>query len=322
MTTRRDFLTFTGASLLAATTRSAHAESYPSRPVTMVVPFSPGGGTDSTIRLLAERFGKLAGQPMIVENRPGGGSMVALNLTRQQKPDGYTLCVMTRSQFVTYWMNGGGGSPNPLEDFDFVCATHGSIFGMLCRAGAPWTSLTALVADAKKRSSPLTVGTIGAGTIHHLTALEFGRVAGIDIVHVPYKGEADSNLALIGEHIDLAVSSGSFIPFVTSGKLRVLGLAQADRLQRYPTWPTFLEQGYPVVMKNTVGIGGPKGMDPQTTKTLADILRRITEDPEFIAGLERLYQPVGFIAPEPYNKLMRSDFQVARQVVDQYKLRF
>ena len=195
---RRALLKTAGAVAWLGAGRSFAAESYPTRAVTMVVPFSPGGATDSTVRVIAEHFRALTGQAMLVENRPGGGSVVALNHLKQRKPDGYTLGVMSRGQFVTYWMQNAGAGLDPLGDFTFICATHGSIFGLLARADAPWASLNDLVRDAKARPAPLTVGAIGAGSVHHLVALEFARLAGIQIVHIPFKGEAESNAALLG----------------------------------------------------------------------------------------------------------------------------
>lgn len=318
---RRALLKAAGASTWLGAARTFAAETYPSHTVTMVVPFSPGGATDSTVRIIAEHFRGLTGQPMLVENRPGGGSMVALNHLKQRKPDGYTLGIMSRGQFVTYWMQNAGAGLDPLGDFTFICATHGSIFGLLARADAPWRSLKDLVSDAKARSAPLTVGAIGAGSVHHLVALEFARLAGIQIVHIPFKGEAESNSALLGGQIDLAVSSGSFIPFVHGGKLRVLAVAERNRLARYAEWPTFAEQGYAVVVHNTVGIGGPKGMAPQTVAAIDGIFQRLMQAPDLVASLAQIYQSPSYLGTDAYVQLMRNEFVDARRLVDQYKLK-
>ncbi len=317
---RRAFLKTSGA-MTGVATLPALAQSYPSRPVTIVVPFPAGGGTDATIRILAEGFQKQTGRSMLVENRPGGGTLIALNYLAQQKPDGYTLGVMTRAQFATYWVANASNAVHPLNDITFIAATHGSIFGLLVRADGPHKSLADVVAAAKANPGKLSVGNIGIGTTHHLTALEFAREAGIELNHIPYKGEAESTASLIGGHIDLAVSSGTFIPHVESGRLRVLALALPARLSKYPQWPTFTEQGFPVQMETSVGIGGPKGMDPSVVRYLADALRRITQAPEVVAGLERLYQPVQYIDTDTYNRGVQQRYQLERELVERYNLR-
>lgn len=298
--------------LLAAASVAQADPKYPERPVTLVVPFSAGGGTDATMRAFAKAFQEVTGQPMSVENRPGGGTLIALNHLKSKPADGYTLGTMTSAQFTAFWLNDGKGAVHPLNDIDYVAGTHGSIFGLLARADAPFSNLEELVKHAKANpDKPLSFGSIGNGTTHHLMGLELARVAGIPAQHISFKGEADSNTAAIGGHIDVTASSGSFVPFVEGNRLKVLGLATTERLAKYPQWKTMREQGYNVVMSTQVGIGAPKGIAPALAKRIEGIVREITKNPEFNATLQRLYQPVQFVDQASYRSVVaeQSDYQ-------------
>jgi tripartite-type tricarboxylate transporter receptor subunit TctC len=318
---KRDFLKLLGAAAGMPALAFAQDVDYPTRPVTMIVPFPPGGASDATFRALADAFSRITGQPMTVENRPGGGTLVALANLKQQKPDGHSLGFMSRAQFATFWVNGGKGNVHPLDDFTFISAINGSIFALVTRADSPLKSLADVIAAAKANPGKLSVGNIGPGTTHHLTALEFARLAGIDMIYPPFKGEADSNNAALGGHIDMAVSSGSVMPLIEAGRMRVLGLALDQRLPAYPNLPTFVEQGFPVLMDTTVGVGGPRGMDPRVVAKLNGIFRQITRDPAFVATLNKLYQPVKYMETDAYNKLVRERMDSERQLVERHNLK-
>jgi tripartite-type tricarboxylate transporter receptor subunit TctC len=290
---------------------------YPSRPVTLVVPFPPGGAVDATMRIIGTHFQRVTGQPLVLENKPGGGSLVAINYLKQQKPDGYTLGVMTRGQFASYWIAGAKNPAHPLNDFTFISATHGSVFLLLAGPGSPYGSLAAVVAAARANPGKVTLG--WSGHTHHLTALEFSRLANIELLQVPYKGESESNNALLAGQIDLGVSSGTAISLVEAGKLRVLGVAIEERLARVPG-PTFVEQGFPLVMDTTVGIGAPRDMDPGTVAKLDSIFREMVQHPGFVASMATLHQPVKYRNSSDYAKDVRARFEEERALVERYKL--
>jgi tripartite-type tricarboxylate transporter receptor subunit TctC len=319
---KRHFLKVLGAAAaVPARSIAQHELDYPTRPVTMIVPFTAGGASDATFRALAEGFTRVTGQPMTVENRPGGGSLVMVNHLKQQKPDGYTLGFMSRAQFASYWVLDGKNAAHPLDDFTFVSAINGSVFALVTRAESPYKTLADVVAAAKANPGKLSVGNIGPGTTHHLTALEFARIAGIDLIYPPFKGESDSNNAALGGHIDMAVSSGSVMPLVEAGRMRVLALATDQRLPNFPNLPTFADQGFPVTMDTTVGVGGPKGMDPRIVAKLDGVFRQITRDPAFNASLSKLYQPVKYMDTASYNRLVRERMQSEKVLVERYNLK-
>ena len=317
---RQATLACLGALTMAATGRAAADSNYPSRPVTLIVPFPAGGGTDATLRIVARHFQEITGQPMQVENRPGGGTLVALAYLKNQKPDGYTLGTMTRAQHVTYWRENGKVPVHPLEDLTYISGTHGSIFGMVVRADSPFNSLEDLVRHARANPGKLSFGNIGVGTTHHLVALEFARQAGLEVIHASFKGEAESNTAAMGGHLDVSVSSGAFIPQVEGGKMKVLGLALDKRLAAYPNWKTMREQGYDVLMDTSVGIGGPKGMSDAVVNRLDAVFRKMTADPKFEAGLMRVYQPVQYTSTAEYRKAQQLQFQKEKALIAEYQL--
>lgn len=300
-----------GLSALVGSSALATTQAYPAKPVTLIVPFSAGGGTDATMRVIANYFQGVTGQPMVIENKPGAGTLIAMNYLKGQKPDGYTLGVMTRAPYAEYWRKDRKLPFHPIEDFSFISGTHGSIFAMVVKQDSPFKNLGDIVEFAKKNPGKLSFGNIGSGTTHNVAALEFAARADIDVIHVAFKGEADSNSAVLGGHVDVGVSSGVFIPQVQAGRMRVLAIARNQRLPEYKDWPTFNEQGFDIRLDTMVGIGGPQGMDPIVVKKIDSIFKRITADPKFHESLAKLYQPVAYIPHEKYlseqKRLMESE---------------
>lgn len=319
---KKQFFSLMGVCLVAYSGLIQADPKYPERPVNLVVSFPAGGGTDATMRAFAKAFQEVTGQPMTVENKPGGGSMIALGYLKTKQPDGYTLGTMTTAPFTQYWLNGGKGVVHPLNDFDYLAGTHGSVFGLLARDDAPFNNLEELVNYAKKNPDKnLNFGSIGLGGAHHLAALEVTKISGIKSQHVTYKGEAEVATALMGGHIDLGTISGSFVPFVESKKLKVIGLATAERLPKYPKWKTYREQGFDVVLSTQVGIGAPKGVSPEITRRIEKIVEEVTKNPEFIATVQKLHQPIQFLNHESYRKVAAEQFEQGKDSVQKHGLK-
>ena len=309
------------AALASAVALAAQAQPFPSKPVTLYVTFPAGGVTDITMRTLAEHFRKLTGQNMVIENRPGGGSTVALNALRQQKPDGYTLSVMGRGAMTTYWVQDGRIGFNPVEDLTYVSGIAGSYFALVARADQPYNTLAELVKFAKANPGKLTFGTIGHGQFTHQPMVEFMQLAGIEMRHVPFKGDPDTLNNVAGGPLELAVAGGAFQQYVDSGKVKMIAFLTDKRVPRFPKVPTFAEAGYPVRAHVVVGIGGPKGMDPEVVKFLDGTFKRITEDPEFRAALDKIHQTTQYIPAPEFYAWARKQFLVEKEVVERFGLR-
>jgi tripartite-type tricarboxylate transporter receptor subunit TctC len=209
----------------------ARAEDYPTRNVTVLVPFAPGGGTDLLARAWAQILEKKYGKSFIIENRPGGGTTLAATVTANAKPDGYTLMSMNPTIFKQL-------SYEPLKTLVPVSLVAGVPFVLTVNPALPVHSVADLVTLAKKRSAegkPLTYGSGGVGTFHHLCAELFSSLTGIQMTHVPYRGSAPATLALISGQVDvLFVDLGPMLPQIRAGKARFLGIT-SDRV--FPTAP-------------------------------------------------------------------------------------
>jgi len=229
------------AALLAG---AACAAGFPDRPVTMVVPFSPGGATDQAARVIAERMGEALGQSVIVQNKPGAGTVLGASYVQNSRADGYTILMATNTTLVTsrYLFKTLPFDPDGFAPIGMVGA--GPLM-LLIGKDRPFATTKDVVDYARQHPGKLTFASFGLGTSSHLAGEYFKSQAGIQIEHVPFKGAAEANLALIRGDVDLyfdTMSTG--IPQIQAGKLRALGITSMRRLESVPELATFDEQGY------------------------------------------------------------------------------
>jgi tripartite-type tricarboxylate transporter receptor subunit TctC len=220
------------------------AEEFPSRPITWVVPFTPGGITDTTARVVAEEMGKFLGQSVLIDNRGGAGGVLGTEQVARSKPDGYTLVYGTQGTMaanVTLWRK----LPyDPLKSFAPVHVVGQSPNIFVAYAGAPYNSLTELIAYARQNPGKVTFSSSGVGTATHLVAELFKSVAGVDMLHVPYKGSAPALNDLIAGRVDVMFDYQVAVgPHVEAGKLKVLAVTSAERMRSMPNAPTMAELG-------------------------------------------------------------------------------
>ena len=232
------------AALLGAAALSAQADTYPSRPIKVVSPFPAGGATDVLTRVLAERMAKDLGQPMIVENKAGAGTSIGAAFVSREAPDGYTILMATNSTLVTnrYLYKELPYDPDGFAPIGMVGV--GPLV-LLSSPKRPFASTRDLVDYAKQNPGKLTFATFGPGTSSHLAGELFKQRAGIDILHVPFKGATQALPALISGDVDLffdMVATG--MPQATAGKVKVFAITSPGRLATEPALPTLAEQGY------------------------------------------------------------------------------
>ncbi|MCW5263367.1 tripartite tricarboxylate transporter substrate binding protein [Verminephrobacter eiseniae] len=208
------------SAMLAAAAAWGRASDFPVRPVTLLVPFSAGGATDGIVRHLADLAGRALGQPVIVDNKPGAGGVLGANQLVHSAPDGYTLSILPETVFRLPHLQ--KMQFDPLRDFSYVIHLSGYALCIATRRDAPWTDWAAVVADAKARPGQISYGTTGMNSTMHLTVEKMAQLSGIELNHVPYKGESEIIAALMGGHIDLGITAGSIVPLVDDGKARVL----------------------------------------------------------------------------------------------------
>lgn len=314
MIDRRTFLCSTAAAGVAVSL-PARAQAFPTRAVTLYCAFPAGGPTDQVFRAFAESAGKVLGQPVVVENKPGAGGTLAALALRNARPDGYTLAQMPMGLFRIPHMQ-KTQTFDPIGDFTYVINLTGYTFGLVVPSESPYRSIKDLVAYAKANPEKFSYGSTGVGTSPHLAVEEFASRAGIRLNHVPFKGSADLMQAVIGGHVMSASDSTGWAPHVASGRLRLLATYGSKRTRRWPDVPTLNELGYETVSDSPFGLGGPKGMDPKAVTTVHDAFRKATEDPKVLQVLERFDQPVVYMSPSEYTAWAKATFEAERATIE------
>lgn len=306
------------AVLLLACVPQAFAADYPAKTITLVIQYPAGGSTDLTARALATNMKKIIGQPMICENKAGGGGTVGVAVVVSKSPDGYTVGVITSSPTMAFHM--GKLNFHPLEDLTPILRWGNYLFGVVVRSDAPWKTMQELIQYAKKNPGKLTYGTPGVGTPPHLAMEELIMAAGIQLTHMPYKGIAENNAALLGGHIDAVSDSSGWAPLVDAGKFRLLAIWSDQRCTRYPQAPTMREIGYDVVARSHLGMIGPKGMPKPVVAKLHDAFRKAMNEPEFVEAMKKFDMNNYYLAPEDYAKYFRDDFDRIGKLVQKLGL--
>jgi tripartite-type tricarboxylate transporter receptor subunit TctC len=267
---------------------TVHAQdSYPTRPITLIVGFGAGGATDLTGRILGEIAGKILGQPIAVVNKPGGTSSVALSVLMAEKPDGYTIGIMPSAAILISFLT--KVAYDPVKDFTLIMQYGLFQDGIAVRSDSPWKTFKEFVEYAKNNPGKIRYASAGAGTPEHLIMERFAQQYGIKWLHLPYEGDAPANVALLGGHVDaVATSSGGWKPHVDSGKFRLLATFHEKRMSAYPDVPTLVELGYGMRASSLIGIAGPKGLPKPIVTKLHDAFKKSMEDSNFIATCERI----------------------------------
>jgi tripartite-type tricarboxylate transporter receptor subunit TctC len=261
---------------------AATAPDYPHRPLRFIVPFVPGGATDIMARTIAAKVNESWGQPVIVDNRAGGGGTIAAVMAAKAPADGYTWFIGTISTLATNVAAYRKLPYDPLRDFDPVTLTAITPFFIVIHPSVQAVTLAELIALAKARPGKLNYGSSGIGGGAHLTVEYFKMFAGIDLFHVPYKGAAQITTDLIGGQIQLAFSQPpSAVPHVRAGKLRALGTTASKRVSALPDVPTMAEAGLQGFEANSwQGIVLPKGTPAAVHGTILAEVRRILSTAE------------------------------------------
>jgi tripartite-type tricarboxylate transporter receptor subunit TctC len=277
---------------------------FPTKPVTLIVPWAPGGSTDVTMRVLAETTSKYLGQPVVVENKPGGGGTVGpATMVATAKPDGYTVSQIPITVFrYPYMMKVNW---DPLQDFTYIIHLTGYTFGVVVKADSPWKTWKEFIDYAKANPGKVTYATPGAGTTLHITMEVIAMKEGIKWIQVPMKGGGETTPAVLGGHVTATADSTGWGPQVDAGQLRLLVTWGNQRTKRWPNVPTLKELGYGIVSNSPFGIAGPKGMDPKVVKILHDAFKKGMEDPAYQKILEKFDMEPFYKNTEEYVKYVQ-----------------
>jgi tripartite-type tricarboxylate transporter receptor subunit TctC len=291
---------------------------FPQRPISLWIPWPAGGGTDLTLRLLAELAGRHLGQKVVIENRGGAGGTLAMPVLQQAAPDGYTLAQMPQPVFraphiqrVTW---------DPIRDTTPILQVSGVTFGVLVPAASRLRSVEDLLAFAAAHPGELSIATNGIGTTPHVVLDELFSRRGLKYIHVPYKGTAEQMVAVASGQVMAGVNSNGFAPYVDSGRLRLLATFGAARTRRWPDVPTLHELGHGIVAMSPYGLAAPRGMAPAIVRTLHDAFKAALFDPAHVAELARFDQEVAYLGSDDYGRSMRESFAAERRAVERLGL--
>ncbi len=248
----------------------ACAQEFPSRPIRFVIPFAPGGPADVSARTLSVKLAETLGQNIVIDNRPGGGGIVAAEIVARARPDGYTILLCSTSVMVVNPIVSPNAPYDPLRDFAPVSLISSSPYLLLTHANFPASSVKELISIAKAKPGALNFGSAGIGSTSHLVAEIFRSMAGIEMTHVPYKGSSlAANDLIAGQLQVLFESVSSALPNVNSGRLRALGISTLKRFALTPQVPPISESGVPGYQAATwQGVCAPAGTPKNVLATL------------------------------------------------------
>ena len=306
------------AATLAVSSAAAWAQTFPVRPIKLVIAFPAGGPTDITMRQLAENASKILGQPVIIDNKPGAGGTLPAQALQTAQPDGYTLAQMPLGVFrlpYTTKINW-----DPVKDINYVINVTGYAFGIVVPADSPFKTWADFVAYAKANPGKLTYGSTGTFTSPHLTTELIAQKAGIQLQHVPYKGSADLMLATVSGQLMAAADSTGFAPQVEAGKLRVLNIWGDKRLAKFPDAPTLKELGYDTVQNSPFGIGAPKGTPSEVVQKVHDAFKKAMEEPSYVAALGRYDMLPNYMSSADYTKFAQDTFGREKALIEKLGL--
>lgn len=315
---RRNILHWGAAALTALSLGSAHAQTFPAKPIKLLVAFPAGGPTDISMRVLADNASKILGQPVIVENKPGAGGTLPAQTLQSSAADGYTLAQIPLGVFrmpYTTKINW-----DPVKDISYVINLTGYAFGVVVPADSPIKTWTHFVAWAKANPGKLSYGSTGAMTSPHLTMELVAQKLGIELLHIPYKGSADLMQATLGGQLMAAADSTGFAPQVEAGKLRVLNTWGAERLAKFPDAPTLKELGLDVVQNSPFGLGAPKGTPAAVVKRLHDAFKQAMEQDSYKSVLARYDMVPIYMSTAQYQKFAQDTFTREKALVEKLGL--
>ncbi len=299
---------FAGAAIAALTSLAlapsgAQADTFPSKPITLIVPWNAGGSTDIYFRALGEVAGKELGQPVVIENRTGGtGTLGPVNMARSAKPDGYTLAQIPVTVMRLPLMTKRNW--DSLTDFTYVVHLTGYTFGVTTKSDSKFKTWKDVVEFAKANPGKITYATTGPGGSLHIGMEQIAAKDGIKLTMVPFKGGTETNAAVLGGHVDLQADSTVWGPLVASGDLRLLNVWTEKRNKRWPDVPTLKELGYPFVFDSPFGIAGPKGIPADIVEKLHQAFKKALADPKVKDIMEKYDFTERYMGPADYTKFV------------------
>jgi len=282
---------------------------YPTRPISLIIQFTPGTTTDIIARKLGDVVSKELRQPLVPINKTGGGGTIGVAEIIRSKPDGYTigcinmptLAIIPHMQTLPY---------DPLRDISHICVISPYEYGLYVKGDAPWNSLEEFIDYARKNPGKVTHGSPGPGTTNHLIMVRIGKDLNLDWRHVPYKGDGELIPAVLGGSVLSGVGSpAALMPHIKAGKLKLLVVTSKDRWSYFPEVPTLLEKGYTYFQASYLSLGAPAGTPEPIRQKLEDVIKKAIQDPALKKEFEeKIYAKLEYISGEEFKKFIGEQF--------------
>lgn len=291
---------------------------YPSKPITLIVPFPPGGVADIVARPVAEAMGRHLNVPVVIENKAGAGGGIGMGYAAKAKPDGYTLLLALSSiSIIPEADKVTGRAPMyQLNQFAPIARFTADPTVLAVRADSPWKTVAEFVADARKRPGAITYGSSGNYGTMHMPMEMFAASAGIKLLHVPYTGAGPAVVSLLGGNVDaLSTGPSTVIQHVKAGKVRVLAGWGDKRLAALPDVPTLTESGYPVEFFQWTGLFAPTGTPATALARLRDAAKVTAADPKFVAAMATVETPIQYLDAPDLQKFWDADVKTLGEAV-------
>jgi tripartite-type tricarboxylate transporter receptor subunit TctC len=285
-----------------AAARASPPVEWPTRPITVLVPWPAGGPTDLSMRVLARLAGRELGVPVVVENKPGAGGVIALGALLTSPHDGYTVMQLPITVYRLPYMQ--NLSFDPARDIIPVLQISAITFGVVVGQHSPFKSFADIVGFARANPGKLVVGSTGYASTPHLVMADLFARQGIDYIHVPFKGATDQILSLQSGTIMVGVVGTGYAPFVDKGQLRLLATFNEERSPRWPQTPTLKELGYDIATTSPYGLGVATGTSKEVIRLLHDAFRIATLDPEHVAMLRKYDQEVAYLGTADFARYL------------------
>jgi tripartite-type tricarboxylate transporter receptor subunit TctC len=285
------------------------AERYPTKPITWICPYGAGGNADTRSRLVAKAMSVTLGQPIVVDNKAGAGGNIGTEAIARAKPDGYTIGMGNFAPLAVNHALFKKLNFDPVNDIVPITLIERGPLALLVRADSPWKTVQDLVKAAKAQPGKLSYASGGLGGTHHLSAALFEHVAGIDMIHVPYKSGSAGATDLMGGQVQLMFEQMySAMPSIQTGKVRALAVTARKRNQLLPDVLTMAEQGFPEVeVLNWQGLVGPKGLPPELIATLGQACNKALAEPDVREKITGQGNEVMGGTPEQFTALIRAE---------------
>jgi tripartite-type tricarboxylate transporter receptor subunit TctC len=306
----------------SAITPAVAQASYPMRPIRMVVPYPPGAGTDFTAREIGAAYSKALGQPVVIDNRPGAGATLGHGLVAKAQPDGYTLLLGTTGGLVSGPALVGSKIPyDPLKDFATIGLATYVPYALVASASLPVANVKELIDLAKGAPGKLNVASPGVGTPNHLGAAQLMTMAGIELIHVPYKGGAAAVTDLLAGNVQLLVTSLiAVLSHHRAGRLKILGVGHPQRLKAYPDIPAVAETVPGYYNTGWWGIVAPAGTSKEIVERLNGVMNSALASPEMLQRFEKNGLEVATTTPQGFHDLLRKDLQMWTRIIKEAKI--